>query len=187
MPFTFKSTKFPEVVLVRPTIITDERGKFTKVFNTDEFSKNGIDQPFVEDSISISKRNVIRGLHYQLSPHLEGKLVVILKGKIFDVVVDLRRGSPNFGKHINMVLCGKTIDAVWVPPGFAHGYATLQKDTCVMYKMTTHYFADKQRGIIWNDPKLSIKWPVKDPILSKRDRKFPTLDNAELNFDYNTG
>ncbi len=186
MPFIFKPTKFPEIVLVRPAVVPDERGSFTKIFNTEEFSKSGIVQPFVEDSISISKKNVVRGLHYQLSPHLEGKLVVILKGKVFDVVVDLRKGSPNFGKHISMVLHGKTFDALWVPPGFAHGYAVLQQDTRVMYKMTSHYFADKQRGIIWSDLKLGIKWPVKNPILSKRDSEFPTLGNAELNFDYNT-
>jgi dTDP-4-dehydrorhamnose 3,5-epimerase len=125
-------------------------------------------------------------MHYQLNPNPEGKLVIILKGKVFDVVVDIRKGSPNFGKWIGIVLSGKENDMLWVPPGFAHGFAALRQDTRVMYKMTTHYLPDKQRGIIWNDSTLGIKWPVKDPILSKRDSEFPTLDNAELNFDFSS-
>lgn len=184
MQFIFKPTQLFGVLLVKPSCTPDVRGSFTKIFNADEFSLNGINHTFVEDSISVSKKDVLRGLHYQLAPYGEGKLVIVLKGKIFDTVVDIRKKSPTFGKSISMVMHGKKNDMLWVPPGFAHGFVALQQNTYVMYKMTAHYFADKQRGIIWNDPKLGIKWPVKNPILSKRDSEFPAIDKAEINFDF---
>ena len=183
MQFIFKPTKLPEVMQIKPTVVPDNRGSFTKIFNTEEFLINGINQTFVEDSVSVSKKNVLRGFHYQLAPHVEGKLVIVLKGKAFDVVVDIRRGAPNFGRWVSAILYGKNCDMLWVPPGFAHGFISMQNNTHVMYKMSAHYFSDKQRGIIWNDSKLGIKWPITTPILSKRDSEFPTLDKAELNFD----
>ena len=181
MSFSTVPLKIPEVILIKPKINTDMRGEFTKIFDS-SLTLNGIKYTFTEDSISVSKKNVLRGLHYQLSPYLEGKLITVIHGTIFDVAVDIRKNSPNFGKYVCIELSGNTKDMIWIPPGFAHGFVALSENTTIMYKMTMPYHSDKQKGIIWNDPDLAIPWPVKKPIISNRDKEFPRLTEAEINF-----
>ena len=181
MSFLIVPLKIPEVILIKPKITTDIRGEFTKIFNS-SLTLNGIKYTFIEDSVSVSKKNVLRGLHYQLSPYLEGKLITVINGTIFDVAVDIRKNSPNFGKNVYTNLSGNTKDMTWIPPGFAHGFVALSDNTTILYKMTMPYHSDKQRGIIWNDPNLAIPWPVQKPIISDRDKEFPRLSEAEINF-----
>ena len=180
--FVFRPLAIPEVITIESQRKLDNRGEFIKIFNNEDFVVKGIKYEFVEDSISISKKNVLRGLHYQLHPNLEGKLIVVINGKIFDVAVDLRKNSLTFGKWISTILSGEMKQMIWIPEGFAHGFFSLSDNTEIMYKMTSHYDAKMQRGIIWNDVSLNIDWPSKDPIISERDSKFPTLKNAEINF-----
>lgn len=182
MAFIFEPLKIPEVKYIKPLKFLDRRGFFLKLYNKSEFLKNGINYDFVEDSISQSDKYVLRGLHYQIAPNSEGKIVHVIKGKIFDVVVDLRKESKTFGKWLSINLSGDSPSALWIPPGFAHGFMALKPETLLLYKMTAHYDEKSQRGILWSDKQLSIKWPTFNPILSERDSKFPELKDAEINY-----
>ncbi len=180
--FAFKLLKLNGLMLVTPKDFVDARGSFEESYKFSEFSRNDINYYFKQDNISVSKKGVLRGLHYQLKPNEQGKIVKVLNGEIFDVAVDIRKGSKTYGKWIGVRLSGKNGQELFIPPGFAHGFVALKDRTRVLYKVTNEYSPRMQRGIIWDDPKIGIKWPVKDPIITEKDRKLPSLDDAENNF-----
>ncbi len=184
MTFEFIETDIDDVKIIMPRIFPDERGMFFEAYKRDEFLKNEIKENFVQHNISISRKNVVRGLHYQLNPYAQGKLVSVMSGKIFDVAVDIRKNSPTFGKYISIEIDSNNMKMFWVPRGFAHGFLSLEEDTKVSYLTTNEYSHDHERGILWNDPILGINWPVKKAIVSERDSSFPGLEEATINFTY---
>jgi dTDP-4-dehydrorhamnose 3,5-epimerase len=169
-----KAVSLPDVVIIEPTAHTDERGYFLELFH--EARYHGIvPARFVQDNLSVSHRGVLRGLHYQLVKP-QGKLVSVLEGEIFDVAVDIRRGSPTFGAHAECILSAGNHRQVYIPEGFAHGFCVTGERALVLYKCTASYDPAGERGIRWDDPSLAIQWPVAEPILSERDRNFPVLE-----------
>ncbi|GAB5045802.1 dTDP-4-dehydrorhamnose 3,5-epimerase [Thermodesulfovibrio sp. TK110] len=183
MPFEFIKLEIPEVVLIKPRVFEDERGFFLEFFKYSDFAKAGIDYNFVQDNHSKSKKGVLRGLHYQLKPKAQGKLIRCIKGRIWDVAVDIRKGSPTYGKWVSALLSEENKYMLWIPPGFAHGFVALE-DCEVIYKCTEEYDPALDKGIIWNDSEISIKWPLSQPVLSKKDAILPELKEAENNFVY---
>ncbi len=184
MPFIFKRLEIPDVILIEPKIFEDSRGFFMETYKYSEFKENGIEYEFVQDNHSKSKKGVLRGLHYQLRPMEQGKLVRCIRGRIWDVAVDIRKGSPWYKKWVAVELSEENKLMLWVPPGFAHGFIALEDNTEVFYKVTKEYAPELDRGIIWNDPDIGIKWPIENPILSEKDSKLPRLKDAENNFIY---
>lgn len=185
MPFKFNETQIPGVILVEAEKIFDRRGYFMEIYQKSAFRKGGIRSDFVQENISISKGKVLRGLHYQKVPKSQGKLVQCIKGKIYDVAVDIRRGSPSFGKWLGKYLSDSNRNMLYIPPGFAHGFLSTSNQAEVKYKTTEEYSPKYQAGIIWDDPDLSIEWPLNDePVISERDGNLPTLEEAEINFHY---
>jgi dTDP-4-dehydrorhamnose 3,5-epimerase len=171
----------PDVLLIEPKLWRDDRGLFFESFNEKRFAEAGIRGPFVQDNHSRSHKNVLRGLHYQLQ-HAQGKLIRVTHGRVFDVAVDLRKSSPTFGKWTSAVLDGESLNMMWVPAGFAHGYLVLSDSADFLYKTTDLYFPEHERTIAWNDPALGIQWPG-DPaqfILSAKDREGVGLRVAEV-------
>ena len=164
----------PEVLLITPRVFSDSRGFFLESYNANEFARAGITARFVQDNHSRSRRGVLRGLHYQLGQP-QGKLVRVVRGAIFDVAADVRVGSPTFGKWVGLKLDDDRKQALWIPPGFAHGFCALSDDTDVAYKTTDFYAPASERGIIWNDPLLGITWPIDHPVVAARDLAFPPL------------
>lgn len=184
MPFRFQRLEIPELILVESIHRGDERGFFRELFKQSEFTAFGFRDPFVQVNHSRSTRGVVRGLHYQKHPCAQGKLVLAMRGEIFDVAVDIRRGSPTFGKWMSMVLSDTNSRMLYVPPGFAHGFSVLSDSADVMYQITDEYAAECERGIAWNDPQLAIDWRVANPILSPRDAQLPMLKDADNSFEY---
>jgi dTDP-4-dehydrorhamnose 3,5-epimerase len=170
-----------------PAKFADERGYFSEVFNRAEFAKLGIDVDFVQDNQSMSRAvGTVRGLHFQAAPFAQAKLVRVLRGAIFDVAVDIRVGSPAYGKHVGVVVSAKGGNQVFVPKGFAHGFCTIEPDTEVLYKVDAPYAVDHEHGILWNDPDLGIDWPI-DPAaatVSEKDRKLPRLKDLGAFFHF---
>ena len=183
MPFEFIRLEIPDVVLIKPLVFPDERGFFMETFKKSDFVRNGINYDFVQDNHSKSKKGVLRGLHYQLNPKAQGKLVRCIKGKIWDVAVDIRKGSPWYSKWVAVELSEENKHMLWIPPGFAHGFVALENSE-ILYKCTEEYEPALDRGIIWNDREIGIKWPITNPILSKKDAGLPELKSAENNFVY---
>ncbi|HEY0420802.1 MAG TPA: dTDP-4-dehydrorhamnose 3,5-epimerase [Acetobacteraceae bacterium] len=168
----------PDIVLVTPQRFGDARGFFSETFSTSRFAELGIDLPFVQDNHSLSARaGVVRGLHCQVAPSVQGKLVRVVRGAIWDVAVDIRRGSPTYGQHVGAEISAENWCQIWVPGGFLHGFCTLQPDTEVIYKVTAGYDPAAERGVIWNDPDLALPWPVnpEEAVLSDKDAKLPRL------------
>ena len=161
-------TALEEVILVTPKVWSDSRGFFLESFNKEGFRKAGLPTEFVQDNHSRSRANVLRGLHYQIGKP-QGKLVSVVRGRIFDVAVDIRLGSPTFGKWVSAVLDDDKRQCLWIPPGFAHGFCAMTDNVDVVYKCTDYYDQPSERGIRWDDPMLGIKWPVEHPILSEKD------------------
>lgn len=184
MPFEFKRLELPDLFLVRAKAFPDERGYFVETYKQADFKANGIPPVFVQDNFSFSRRGVLRGLHYQKEPKAQGKLVSVLSGEIFDVAVDLRRGSPTYGKWIGVTLRAGEHQMLYVPEGFAHGFQALTEDVRVAYKVTCEYAPQEDRGIAWNDPDLGIEWPIPEPVLSQKDGSFPRLKDADNTFEY---
>ena len=164
----FINTKVPDVILVKSKIFEDQRGFFMESFHIEKFKSSNINTIFVQDNHSRSKKHTLRGLHFQY-PNLQGKLISVLNGRIFDVVVDIRKGSPTFGKWFSVILNSKKKRLLWIPEGFAHGYLVLSKSADVSYCCTCKYYPKNQNEIIWNDPFINIKWPIKKPAISKKD------------------
>jgi dTDP-4-dehydrorhamnose 3,5-epimerase len=184
MPFIFKKLSIPEVVLIEPEVFRDGRGLFLETYKYSDFAESGIKEQFVQDNYSKSFKGVLRGLHFQKNPDAQGKLVQCVKGKIFDVAVDIRKGSPAFGHCVSVELSEENNLMLYVPSAFAHGFVVLSETAGVIYKCTREYSPEGDRGIIWNDPDININWPVKDPILSEKDKKLPFLKDADINFEY---
>lgn len=178
-----QETEIPGVLLLTPKRFGDHRGFFSETYNSRLFEDAGIHLKFVQDNQSLSvEKGVLRGLHYQLEPKAQDKLVRVIRGAILDIAVDIRRGSPTFGKHVAAVISQENWQQILVPKGFAHGFLTLEPHTEVVYKVTDYYSPDHERGILWNDPELGINWGV-DPaevVLSDRDKKHPSFCDAEL-------
>jgi dTDP-4-dehydrorhamnose 3,5-epimerase len=174
-----RETDLPGVLIVEPRVFRDERGWFMETFNDAAFAQYGLPTEFAQDNHSFSVRGVIRGLHYQLDPP-QGKLVRCTRGSIFDVAVDIRRGSPTFGKWTGVELSTDNHLMLWVPAGFAHGFAALTDEADVLYKCTTRWNPQGERCIVWNDPGIGIEWPAVDPIVSTRDAAAPPLEQAEI-------
>jgi dTDP-4-dehydrorhamnose 3,5-epimerase len=163
----------PGLLLVEPRVFEDARGAFMEVHHAERYRAHGLDVAFVQDNLSRSRRNVVRGLHFQRQ-YPQGKLISVVRGSIYDVAVDLRPGSDTFGRHAAVELSDANRRQLWVPPGFAHGFCALS-DADVLYKCTEVYHPDDEGGLRWNDPALGIAWPVAEPILSERDREHPPL------------
>jgi dTDP-4-dehydrorhamnose 3,5-epimerase len=173
-------TDIPEVLLLEPRVHQDERGFFLESYNRRTFREvTGLEREFVQDNTSFSVRNVLRGLHYQIQQP-QGKLVQAFAGEIFDVAVDLRRGSPTFGRWVGVTLTGGGHRMIWIPPGFGHGYIVLSEQAIVFYKTTDFYAPEHERTILWNDRDLGIRWPLEgDPIVSDKDRRGTAFRSAE--------
>ncbi len=164
----------PEVVLIEPRIFADQRGYFFEIYQEKRYAEYGVPHCFVQDNLSFSAKGVVRGLHYQLA-HPQGKLVMVLAGEVYDVVVDIRRNSPRFGCWLATCLSAANHCQLYIPPGFAHGFAVVSDNALFLYKCTDFYHPGDEYGIIWNDPTLNIPWPVQDAILSPKDQQYPPL------------
>ena len=174
----FDRLTIPDVVLVRPRRHADSRGYFAETWNARVFAAKGIDVEFVQDNCSLSRQpGTIRGLHFQKQPAPQAKLVRVTHGSVFDVAVDIRRGSPSFGRHVSAVLTASAGEQLYIPAGFAHGFCTLEPDTEVTYKVSDFYSPEADSGVLWNDPDLGIDWPLdgRAPILSDKDKGLPRL------------
>ena len=168
-----------DCVILCPKVFHDDRGFFFESFNRETLAELGIDYQFVQDNHSHSRQNVLRGLHYQIK-QAQGKLVRVAAGEVFDVAVDLRKSSPDFGKGVGVRLSAENKKMIWIPPGFAHGFVVLSEEADFLYKTTDFYAAEHERTILWNDPDLNIEWPVQSPILSEKDRCGSSLRMAEV-------
>jgi dTDP-4-dehydrorhamnose 3,5-epimerase len=178
MPFSFKPLEIVDVVLVEPKVFPDERGFFFEAFKASDFEQAGLPSCFIQDNFSFSKKNVIRGLHYQKQPKAQGKLVSVIKGSIWDVAVDIRKESVTFLKWVAVELNDKNHAMLYIPPGFAHGFLTLSENVHLLYKCTNEYDPQADAGIRWNDPDIAINWPVENPIVSDKDCRLPFIHQA---------
>jgi len=169
-------TKIEDVLIIEPKVFGDERGFFVETFNLERYKETGIDWEFVQDNLSSSMKGVLRGLHFQKDPFAQGKLVQVIKGKVLDVAVDIRKNSSTFGQYISVELSGENKKQLWIAPGMAHGFLALENDTIFSYKCTNLYNPTAEGGLLWNDKDLNIDWKleengIKDPIVSEKDAK----------------
>jgi dTDP-4-dehydrorhamnose 3,5-epimerase len=172
-------TEHPEVLILEPRVFEDERGAFFEAYNQAVFGTAGIPDRFVQDNQSISKKHVLRGLHYQIRQP-QGKLVRSLRGEIFDVAVDCRKSSQRFRQVVCVRMSSENRRMIWIPAGFAHGFLVISDQAEVLYKTTDYYAPEHERTLLWNDPELSIPWPVSNPILSEKDQRGLTISKAEI-------
>lgn len=175
-------TDLPEVLRIEPRIFTDSRGSFSEVWKDAPYAALGMTLPFVQDNMSHSVKGTLRGLHFQ-EPTAQGKLVQVMAGTVWDVAVDVRRGSPTFGKWVGFELDATRLHQLWIPPGFAHGFLVLSEHATFLYKCTAHYSPQHERSIRWDDPALAIAWPLtpgQKPLLSGKDAEAPTLAEAPM-------
>jgi dTDP-4-dehydrorhamnose 3,5-epimerase len=175
-----ESLAIPGVLLITPPRFADSRGFFSEAYNKARFAAAGLDETFIQDNQSRSRKGVVRGLHCQIGPNTQGKLVRVLRGSIWDVAVDIRRGSPSYGQHVAAVLSAENASQLWVPGGFLHGFMALEDDTDVLYKVNAPYDKAAERGVIWNDPGLALPWPqVVGAIVSDKDMELPHLADCD--------
>ena len=181
MPFTVTPTALPEVLVLEPKVFGDARGFFYESFNQRDFvTATGLDVQFVQDNHSRSVKGVLRGLHYQIQ-HPQGKLVRVTQGAVFDVVVDIRRSSPHFGKWVGVELSADNSRQLWIPPGFAHGFVVISESAEFLYKTTDYWYPAHERSLLWSDPALGIVWPLQDaPQLATKDAAAKTLVQADV-------
>ena len=172
-------TSIPGVIIVEPNVFEDQRGFFMETYNQRRYIEAGIEPIFVQDNFSLSVRGTLRGLHYQLQ-HPQAKLVQVIRGSIYDVVVDIRRGSPSFGHWAGTHLSDENKHQLFLPEGFAHGFCVLSETAYVLYKCTDFYTPDDDWGILWSDPAFAIDWPVSEPLLSEKDSQFPCLADVPV-------
>jgi len=170
------------VIIIKPKVLSDSRGFFYESYRKKLFVQNGITDDFVQDNVSSSVKGVLRGLHYQIAPRAQAKLMRVLRGSVYDVVVDIRPRSKTFGKFFSIILSAENRKMLYIPKGFAHGFCVLEEGTEFLYKVSDYYSPEHERGILWSDPGLSIPWPGIDRafILSEKDRKYPTLKDLKL-------
>lgn len=182
----FIQTDIKDLILIKPIVHGDDRGFFLESYKKSLFVENGISEDFIQDNHSKSSIGVLRGLHYQLNPKAQGKLLRCVSGKIFDVAVDIRRGSPTFGRWLGFELSAENKHMLYVPAGFAHGFLTVSETAELLYKTTNEYSVEHDRGLLYNDPAIGVIWPKLEVelLLSEKDKNQPTLKNAEINFIY---
>lgn len=179
MTFRFQRKDIPDVISIHCEPHSDERGFFEETFKSSSFKSNFINIDFIQDNHSFSHKGVIRGLHFQIAPKEQGKLVSVICGKIFDVAIDIRPGSMYYGKWTSEILSGENHTMLWIPPGFAHGFQALE-NSHVIYKTTNEYSVKHERGILWNDPEIGIEWPIKSPIVSLKDADLGRLADLRM-------
>lgn len=167
-------TSLSGLKIIEPKVFGDRRGFFLETWNRKRYAEIGIDEDFVQDNLSFSRGGVVRGLHYQY-PRSQGKLVYVLQGEVFDVAVDIRKNSPTFARWEGVMLSGENMKQLYIPEGFAHGFCVLGETALFAYKCTEFYAPETEGGILWNDPDIGIDWPINDPVLSDKDRKYPLL------------
>lgn len=168
------ATQLPDVIVLRPKVFRDARGFFAETYRENEFASAGIKTRFVQDNHSRSRRGTLRGLHYQ-HPRPQAKLCRVVRGEVLDVAVDIRRGSPTFGQYATALLTADNMHEIYVPVGFAHGFAVLSEEAEFLYKCSDYYDASSERGVLWSDPALAIDWQISSPILSDKDARYPRL------------
>jgi dTDP-4-dehydrorhamnose 3,5-epimerase len=180
-----KQTEIEDVIVLEPAVFGDERGYFLESFSLERWTDLFESAPaFVQDNESMSQKDVLRGLHFQQEPHAQGKLVRVVKGAALDVAVDIRSGSPTFGQHVKVKLTGENKKQAYIPPGFAHGFLTLEDDTIFSYKCTNYYNKESEGGLMWNDSDLNIDWGIDNPILSEKDSAYLRFCEFNSPFDY---
>ena len=179
----FEKTEIEGVVIITPDVYRDDRGLFMETFHRDVFEKNGLPTHFVQDNRSISKKHVLRGLHFQKPPYAQGKLVNVVRGAALDVAVDLRKNSPTYGKWKSVLLSEDNRLIFWIPEGFAHGFVALEENTVFQYKCTNIYHKESEGSIRWDDPDLNINWGVTHPILSEKDANAPLFNEINISYD----
>ena len=184
MPVKITPLEIPDVLVLEMGLIRDERGFFSEVYSAKVLESHGFHARFVQDNVSSSKKGTLRGLHYQLEPHGMGKLVRVLSGAAFDVAVDLRRGSPTFGRWVGRILTVENKEALWIPSGFAHGFLALEDSTLLLYKCTATHTPEAERAINYADPEIGIAWPIQPTLIAPKDVAAPPLGRAEYNFEY---
>jgi len=179
-------TSIPDLLIIEPKVYEDPRGYFLESYSSKIFTNSGIDTHFVQDNESKSTKGVLRGLHYQLAPYSQTKLIRVISGKILDVALDIRKGSPTFGQHFSIELSGENKHQLFIPKGFAHGFAVLSDEVIVNYKCDNFYQPDAERGILYNDPELNIDWKIslEEAVISAKDKVNPQFSKAEMNFIY---
>lgn len=178
-----EKTNIKDLIIIEPTIFGDDRGYFFESFNDKKWQElTGSASNFVQDNESMSKKDVLRGLHFQNAPFSQGKLIRVIKGSVLDVAVDLRKDSLTYGEHFKLILSEKNKKQLYVPPGFAHGFLTLEDDTIFSYKCTQYYNKESESGLKWNDPDLKIDWGIKEPILSEKDAYYESFSIFETTF-----
>lgn len=182
------TTGFDGLLVIKPRIFYDERGYFFEALRSDLLAEQGLDVNFVQDNISKSKKNTIRGLHYQIGKSAQGRLCQVISGKVLDIVLDIRYNSPTYGKHFALELSDENQNMLWIPPGFAHGFSVLSDEAVFLYRCTEYYSKENERSILYSDPDLGINWMVDNPILSGKDlkaKRFKEIDNDFI-FNKNT-
>lgn len=174
-------TSLPGVLVIEPDVYEDSRGYFLETWNSARYRDYGLPEQFVQDNMSFSHRGVLRGLHYQLPPRAQGKLVSVAAGEVFDVAVDIRKGSPTFGKWFGTIISAENKKQLWIPAGFAHGFVVLSEWAVFLYKVTDYYSPECERCIRWDDPHIGIRWPIDlEPVLSPKDLAGALLEHAEV-------
>lgn len=184
MRVSFSKTEIEGVIEVSVDVFRDARGLFTEPYSRTVWAESGFSETFAQDSMSLSCKGALRGMHYQLEPAGMGKLVRVIAGAIFDVGVDLREGSPTFGKWVGRTLSAENGKALYFPPGFAHGFVALEDNSVVYYKCTSTHNPQAERSISYKDPKIGIEWPMRPTVISEKDANAPSLDSAEYNFKF---
>jgi len=176
------NTEIEGLLVIKPKVYQDERGYFFESWNRELFKSNGIDVDFLQDNQSSSSLGVVRGLHFQNPPNTQGKLVRVISGSVLDVAVDLRKKSPTYGRHKSIILSGENKIMFWIPPGFAHGFSTLENNTIFSYKCSGIYDKKSEGSLLWNDPDLNIDWKIENPIVSEKDKKSERFINFKSRF-----
>jgi dTDP-4-dehydrorhamnose 3,5-epimerase len=175
-------TPISDLFIIQPKVFEDSRGYFFESYNSSLFKQHHMEAAFVQDNQSLSQKGVLRGLHFQNPPYAQGKLVRVISGSVLDVAVDIRKTSPTYGKHFSIVLTEKNKTMLWIPPGFAHGFLTLENDTIFFYKCTNFYNKDSEDAILWNDPDIGIDWGTTTPLLSEKDEKAKNFKDLKSHF-----
>jgi dTDP-4-dehydrorhamnose 3,5-epimerase len=184
MPVKITPLEIPAVLLLESKLIRDDRGYFVEIHSSEALKSHGFDETFVQDNVSVSKKGTLRGMHYQLDPHGQGKYVRVLAGSAFDVAIDIRRGSPTFGKWVGHTLTAERPEALWIPVGFAHGFLALEDNTLFLYKCSSIHTPQAERIINYADPAVGIVWPMEPALVAPKDLAGPPLASAEYNFTY---
>ncbi len=175
-------TPIKGLILIKPTVFIDERGYFLESYNQEDLNEAGINDKFVQDNMSMSKKGTLRGLHFQKPPYAQSKLISVISGIVLDIVVDIRKSSPTYGKYFSVELSGTNFMQIYVPKGFAHGFITLEDNTVLSYKCSDYYHKESEGGLIWNDPALSIPWGSDQPVLSEKDKNFISIEQFKSPF-----